>query len=220
MSQENAEPGIRPAIGLLLAAVIALALGACGGDGGGDGGDDRRESRQADEIVGVITEAAKSRDPDDCTKLNTERFLEQRSGLRDEAAIRECERVADLDVPQSVKVSNISVNGGAASAEAAVRGSELDGQTITLDLVNRGGRWKLNQVTGFVSFDREALKAGVAKSFRRVKGVPSEFSDCVVSRLDGLSDDELQDIYLSFDKRQLYEIVIACQEEARSRSSS
>jgi hypothetical protein len=205
--------------GLFLGVVIALTLGACGGNGGdsGDGPSAGWDSEQ--KIVDVITEASTSGDPGDCTRFNTQRALEQATGFKGEAAIKVCERFAGMDPAESVEVSDVSVDGSTASVEVGVTGSELDGQTLELDLVIQGGRWKVDRLTGFVSFDREALDAGVAASFRRL-GIPAELRSCVASRFKRLSDDQVQDLYLSFDKGALDLIVLACTEEARSSNVS
>ena len=82
-----------------------------------------------------------------------------------------------------------------------------------------GGRWTVDRLASFVSFDREAWNAAIAGSLRR-RGIPSDYGNCVISRLKRLADDEVQDTYLSFDKEQLDQIVITCAEEARRRSAS
>jgi hypothetical protein len=205
--------------GLLVGVFITLALGACGGDAGGGSGDGRHAGGDAEPIVDAITGSFTSGDPEACTTFNTQRLLEQGSGLNGAAAIKACEESAGVGSADSVEVSGVSVHGDTASGEVAVTGSELDGQTLALNLVRKGGHWKVDQLADFVSFDREALNAGVAESFRQL-GIPSELRICVISGFEGLSDDQVQHLYLSVDKQQLQQIILACGREARTRNLS
>ena len=187
-----------------IAVVTALAVSACGdGDGLVDRDLDDRE-----EIVEVITVGATSTDPEKCA-LNTQRALEQQSGLEGERAIKVCESFAAEGNATSVKVSEVSVQGSDARAVVAVTGSELDGQTVTLRLVKEDGDWKLDLPTGFVSFDRSAWNAAMDGVFREL-GLSPPIRDCAISQLARLTDDEVQELYVRGEPERLGHLIGKC----------
>ena len=129
--------------------VSALALVACGGGGSSD------ES----EIEEAIETSATSGDPANCTKLETANFVEQSTSESGKAAIKTCEEEAKKDPEskaESVEVTEVEVDGSKATANAAITGGSFDNQTVSIALVEEDG-WKLNELTGFVKFDQEAL---------------------------------------------------------------
>ncbi len=136
---------------LILALVVSLALGACGGDE--DGGDEG-------EITEVIEQAETTDDRANCTELMTQNFVEQREFESGEQAVRNCELAEGEgeDPADSVEVSNISVEGDAATADVSYDGGDLDGSTATLSLLKESGQWKIDRIEGFPKFDRAPLK--------------------------------------------------------------
>jgi hypothetical protein len=201
------------------AAATLCLLGACSGNGGGGSDGAQRQDADEEQIDHVITESFTSDDPGKCTAFYTQGFLEQASGLRGKDAVKSCESTARLDNARSVETSDVSASDATANVNVAVTGSELDGQTLAVRLVTEGGQWKIDRLTGFVSFDRDALIAGVANSLRAV-GAPAGARTCVVSRFENLSDQELQQLYLSFDKTELQRIIGSCSQKANLRRVS
>lgn len=176
----------------------------------------RRDSNPRDgimiateEIVEVITVGATSTDPEKCVALNTQRALEQQSGREGERAIALCEAVAAQGNATSVKVSKVSVHGSDARAVVAVEGSELDGQRLTLRLVKEDGDWKLDLLTGFVSFDRKAWIAAADEVFREL-GFPPAARACAISRLVRLTNDEVQTLYVHNEPARMGQRIAAC----------
>lgn len=170
--------------------VLALAMAACGSDD--SAGQDE------DEITAAIKRATTSGDPAACIEVETQRFVEQvGDGTTGEAAVKQCEKDAADPIAVSTGVSNIEVGGDSATAEAAIAGGGIfDGQTFTVALVHEDGAWKLDQATGFVGFDREAMLASLEKEFKSDPESPPEAADCVVKQFGRLSDEEIEDYFL------------------------
>ena len=141
---------------LALLALAALAVAACGGGG----------SSAEDEVTEVIEQAATTKDPSNCTELQTLRFTEQNTGEKGKAAIKSCEESAkEEEQAEEAKVSNVSVNGEKATAEAEFIGGSLGSQTLAIALVEEGGDWKLDQIEGFANYDDKALEETFLKRF-------------------------------------------------------
>ncbi len=187
---------------LAVAAFLApAALLACGGDDGSD---------YEDQITEAIETAATSSDPSVCTELQTQRFNEQSTGETGDAALESCrEEVGDAPA-ESVEVSSIAVDGDAATAEAAVTGSFLDGSTVEIGLVKEGERWKLDELTGFAEFDRAGFEAAFAEEVRSDEEIPPKAADCIVDRFQGFSDQEAQEFLLQPDESGGEELFTPC----------
>lgn len=192
---------------LILALVASLALAACGGDDddGGDGGDEG-------EIMEVIEQAETTDDRANCTELVTQNFVEQSEFERGEQAVQNCEfaEEAGADPAESVEVSNISVEGDTATADASYEGGGLDGSTATLSLVKEGEQWKIDRIEGFPEFDRRAFEAAFRERQIR-EGLPADQADCIGGELADLSEDDLKELLLSGDESQLDSIFRACE---------
>lgn len=178
---------------LLLFALIASAivLSACGGGGG---------SSDESEIEEAIQTSATSEDPADCTKLATQNFEEQSTESEGAAAVKECEKEASEPEShaESVAVSEVEVEGSKASAEAAVTGGSLDGQTLEIALVKESGQWKLNEVTGFAKLDKAKLVEAFEREFAKSSSeVPEELATCVEEGLEEASQPEIEEYLLS-----------------------
>jgi len=114
----------------------------------------------ASEIEAAIETSATSSDPANCTKLQTQAFVEQSTSTEGAEAVKMCEAEAkEGENAESVAVSNVEVESSAASAEAAITGSSLDGQTVEVALVKEGGQWKLDEIAGFSKLDKTKLAA-------------------------------------------------------------
>jgi hypothetical protein len=198
------KPSQRLALAAFLAVLAALSLAACGGGSESD----------EDKITDVITEAAVEEKPEHCTELLTQKFNEQTQKVSGEEAVEECEEEAeDGDNAEAVEVTNVQVNGGGAKADVAFTGSDFDGQTLTVALVEDGDQWKLDEVVGFAKFDREKLLSGLGESLEEDSegGKEAEVSECVLEGLEELDDESLESIFVSPSAEAIVELAEACQ---------
>ena len=186
---------------LALALAATLAIAACGGD---DGSEDE------DQITESIEAAAVSGEPAACTENQTQRFTEQTTGETGEAAVTACEEDAADSVAESIEVSNIEVDGDAATAEGEVTGSFFDGQTIDIALVKEGDQWKLDELRGFVDFDRAAYLANIEEEVSSDEETPQQAVDCVTGNLEGLDDQQLQDLFINPDQQAEEQVFGSC----------
>jgi hypothetical protein len=177
--------------GLAIVTLCVVALGPGLGCGGDDGNEDE------DQITGAIETAATSSEPSVCTELQTQRFNEQNTGETGNAALQSCRDSAGEDQAESVDVSNIEIDGDNATADVAVTGSFLDGSTIDVALVKENAQWKLDELAGFVEFDREAYEAAFEEEVRSDEEIPPRAADCIVEGFKGFSDEEAQEFLLS-----------------------
>jgi hypothetical protein len=198
---------------VLLAALLALtvSLTACGGDDDGDSSADEQE------IIDAITASATSGDPAACTEVQTQRFTEQTSGgdAGGEAAVQQCEQDAADAPADEVDVSNVEVDGDSATADAAITGAFLDGQTIEVALVKEGDQWKLDELVGFVEFDRDAFVSGFEEGITSDQEVPPQAAECALEQLEAQSDEELQVFLLGTDPAVEEAIFAPCEKQFR-----
>ena len=171
---------------------IAAALAACGGEDT----KDRSAGSNKDQIAFAITESFTSNDPEKCTAFHTQRFLEVSMGAPGARAIRACEALAGIANAESTKVSAVTVRRNTASAEVAMKGGQLDGQTVEFEVVKQHGQWKVDRLTAFISFDRKALNAAFAEVLREF-GLPPDFAECPVSKFTDLSDEKARASFMS-----------------------
>jgi hypothetical protein len=166
--------------------LASLGLAACGG-----GNDDESKIEEA------IETAATSTDPSKCTEFETKSFVEQTSQESGAAAVKECEKEAKEgeEVAESVEVSNVEVEGSKANADAAITGGTFDGQSLEVALVESGGQWKLNELTGFSKFDQGKLVEAFEAEFSKSPGqVNKGFASCVVEDLEESSQGEIEEL--------------------------
>lgn len=188
----------------VLAIISAFALSACGSSGNSD------ESN----IEEAIETSATSTDPSICTEFSTQNFAEQTSHESGSGAVKACEeeQKEGNGKAESVEVSNISVNGEKATAEAALTGGTFNGQTLEVELVEEEGKWKLNELTGFASFNG----AKFAASFRQVleaeaEKIPATVTSCIIGRVEEASQEEVEELVLNHSSKGFVEIAEGCQ---------
>jgi hypothetical protein len=188
---------------VLLALALPLTLPACGGD---DGGSDE------DEITDVIETSVTSDDPETCTTLATQEFVEQTTFEVGEAAIAQCEEDArdTSDDPDSAQVSDVSVDGEDATADVAFVGGPLDGSTVSVALVKDGDDWKLNEITDIPEFDFEAFQAAFTAELSAEGDLPPELADCIVQAFGQAGEERVKEVFLSGDGQQLNAIFAGC----------
>jgi len=190
---------------LLLPCILilsALSFAACGGGSGGDEG----------EIEDAIETSATSTDPADCKKLNTQEFMEQTTQESGEAAVEDCEEQAkEEEGAESAKVSAVEVDGSDATAEVALSGGHLDGQTLEVALVKDGDQWKLDEVVEFTEFDRaklvEVLEEGLAEPSSEVN---RKFGNCVIEAFKQDSQGEVEELVFGDSPQALEDLFETC----------
>ncbi len=142
----------------------ALVVVACGGSDSEDG--------QIEEAIEI---SATTTDPADCTKFETQQFMEQTAQESGKAAVTKCEEEAEAEEgAESVSVSSVEVDGSNATAEAALTGGALSGQTLEVGLVKNGDQWQLDEVVKFTEFDRAKLVEFVEEEFTPSNGLSPE----------------------------------------------
>jgi hypothetical protein len=179
---------------------------ACGGD------DDSGGSSDEDQVVSVIETAATSTAPEDCTKLQTQAFMEQSTFQTGADAVSKCEQDApdeDGSNPDSVEVSDVSVDGSRATATAAFTGGSFDGSTVTLSLVKDGDQWKLDQITEVVELNAEAVRSAFASQLEASQDLDETQKACVSDSFATATDEQLKGLLLG-DATVLQELFGAC----------
>jgi hypothetical protein len=185
-----------------LLAFSALALVACGGSGSG-------EDAQIEE---AIETSATSTDPADCTKLQTQQFMEQTTQESGKAAVKSCEEEARKEEgAESAGVASVSVNGSTATAEAALTGGSLDGQTVEVELVKAGDQWKLNEVVKFTKFDQAALVKAFEQELSKASSeISPRFATCFVQALEETNQAEIEAMIFGGNAKAFEEIAEGC----------
>jgi hypothetical protein len=188
---------------LALLALASVALAACGGGG----------SNAEAEVTEVIEGAATTSDPSNCTKLETPRFVEQNADKQGKAAIKACEEEAKAgeEHAKEVKVTNVSVSGEKATAEAEFIGGPYDSQTFELGLVEEGGAWKLDQIKGFAGYDGKALEETFLKRFEESpEGLTKQQYTCIAEGIGKASKAEAEAMFLSGSATKIAELAKGC----------
>ena len=177
---------------LTLIVAAPLVLGACGSSD--DGGSD-----DEDQITEVITTSVTSTDPADCTKLETQQFLEQSNFSTGEEAVKDCEADASdtTNDPDSVEVSDIEVDGDTATANVTVSGGPLDGSTLSVELVKSGDQWQLDKLTDIPTLNAEGFKQAFVEQLPNESSIPPQIADCITSRVNQATEEQLKQVLLS-----------------------
>lgn len=191
---------------LPLVLIAALPLAACGGGSSSSG-----DSEGA--IETAIETAATSTDPSKCTEVQTEAFNEVETGESGKKALQACEEEAkeDNSPAESVKVSNINVDGESATAQVAVGGGALNEQAIEVEVVEEEGDWKLNALEGFANYDGKALGKAIEKRLGEENGAPASLARCMGEAVSGMSQDEAEALAFENNTEGLEKLVEGCQ---------
>jgi hypothetical protein len=181
----------------------ALAFAACGGGSGEEG-----------EVKEAIEASATDNDPADCSKLVTPRFLEQTTQETGFDALGTCRREANEGKgAESVSVSNVEIDDAnpKATADVALTGGSFDGQEVKVALEKQNGQWKLDQITGFVTFDEakviEALEKGFAEPSSEVS---KSVASCIVSAFEEAPRAKFEEALLSTTTDGFEELAADC----------
>jgi len=190
---------------VLLCALLvpALALSACGG-GSGSGDESKIEE--------AIEASATAATPAACTKFQTQKFTEQTTQESGKAAVEQCEEEAEKEEgASSVKVSNVSVSGSDATAEAALSGGGgLDGQTVEVSLVKEGDQWKLDEAVKFTKFDQGKLVEAFEREIEKSGEVSSKFATCLIGALKQIDQAEAEELFFHGSGQGFEEIAKEC----------
>lgn len=183
-----------------IAIVAALALAACGGG----------ESEE-DKVEEVIVGSATNTDPARCTELNTQAFMEQLSQEDGKAAVEGCEREAEgNEGADSVEVSKIEIEGADATAEVAVTGTGLDGQSLEVAVVEDGDEWKVDEFVRLARFDRKALIESFEREVSGAEEVNEALAACFVEAFEESSQAEIEEMLLSGSPKGFEKVAEAC----------
>jgi hypothetical protein len=195
----------------LVLLVTALALAACGGGGSSSSGGGEAEAA----IEKTIEESATSTDPSKCTELQTTAFNEQETASKGKEATENCEAAAENDSSDATKVSvsEVNVNGEKATAVAELEGTALSGQAIELELVEEGGKWKLNQFLSFAKYDSKALADALEKEFEKEESIGDALGKCVADGVSKFSQSEAEEVAFEGKTENLQELATTCNEE-------
>jgi hypothetical protein len=169
-------------------ALAALAFVACG-----SGGSD------ASKVEEVIETAAASNDPADCKRLQTQTFTEQATHESGSGAVRACEEEAEKgEGVEAATPSKVEVNDPRATADAALEGGTLNGQTVEVTLVKAGGQWKLDEIAGFAGFDESKLIEGLEREFEEKSGeLSAKFHACFIESFNEGGKQEVEELLLA-----------------------
>jgi len=192
----------------VLSILAALALSACGGGGSSTSGGDEEAA-----IVETVEKSATTSDPSKCTEFQTQAFNEQEKATSGKEATEICEEEAEQQESpaKSVDVSNVKVDGETATADAAIGGSALDGQTIELELVKEDGDWKLNQFLQFTKFDAERLGKSFEKEATASEEIPPELAKCISAGIGKLDQKEAEAVAFEGDLEVIESIAGSCE---------
>jgi ABC-type glycerol-3-phosphate transport system substrate-binding protein len=181
---------------------LVLGLAACGG---GESDEDK--------IVSTIETSATSTDPAVCKETQTLQFMEQTSSGSGKEAEKECEEEAKSgeDNPDAVNVSQVEVEGEKASANVEFEGGNFDGQTVEVALVEEGGDWKLNELTGFAKFDAARFVGALAQQLEEEPEIEPRVAGCIVEGLEEAPKQQLEQLVIENNTQPIVELAESCE---------
>jgi hypothetical protein len=185
--------------GFCVALAVAAVVTGCGGG-----------TSDEDQITDVIEQTATTSSKENCTELETQRFVEQNTFDTGKAAVKSCidDTGSNAD---SVKTTNVKVDGDKATATAAVTGSTFDGQTVKVSLVKSDDQWKMDHIDDIVNFDQQKFaKAFEAALTEGDKPVPAGQAKCIASGFANASADAAKTVILSGQAAALEPVFKKC----------
>jgi hypothetical protein len=167
--------------------ILAIPFAGCGG------GESDEE-----EIASAIETAMVKTDPKSCTELMTEAYLEESFASSGPEAVESCEQNAEAEESDNapVEVSAIKVHDSEATAEVALHGGEVAGQTALVALIDEDG-WKLDEFVRFTDFDREEMIPQMVEGFEGGEtATDPRVVDCIGKALHRMPRAELENMFL------------------------
>jgi hypothetical protein len=194
---------IRASLPALLASVGLIALAGCGeGDG---------EAAEA-EVSEAVTEVATATDPEACTELVTEDYVEQITFSLGSEALALCELTIAQSAADSVDVSEVSMDDEdeRATAEFEADGGGYDGLRLTFELVREEDRWKADRIAAVEILDRESfLEAQAEAAQEPPTSLSEEQAECLIDAIDA-PDEEIEEAIVESDPTPFVEAAQAC----------
>jgi hypothetical protein len=190
--------------GLPVAALFSsLAIVACGGGGGND---------NSSQITNVIQSSATSTDPADCTKLETQQFVEQTELASGQAALQQCQKSAadTSDNPSSVDVTDVKSSGNTGSANITFHGGSFDGSTLSVSLTKDGDQWKLDKITDIPTFNLQGVVDALSARLQADSSIPPQVATCITQAFSNAGADQVKSIILSGNGDQLTALFSTC----------
>jgi hypothetical protein len=193
----------RPVCLALLVLAVPVFVTACGGGGGSDSNA---------QITDLIQTSVKSTDPADCTKLQTQQFVEQTELASGQAAIQQCQKdAADTsDNPDSVDVTNVTSSGNTGSANVTFHGGSFDGSTLTVALTKNGDQWKLDKITAIPTFNLPGLVQALSARLNADASIPPQVAACITQAFTSAGTEKVKSVILSGSGDQLTALFSAC----------
>ena len=183
-----------------LLVLSGLVLAACGSS-----------NSEESKVEEAIETAATSTNPADCAKTQTQKFMEQITKESGQAALKSCEKEAEEgENAESVTISNVEVEGSNATAEVALSGGGLDGQTLEVALVEEGGQWKVNEAVRFTKFDSAKLVETFEREIKKAGEAGSKFATCFLEGLKRADRAEVEKLFLEGSGAGFEEIAKSC----------
>jgi hypothetical protein len=169
-------------------------------------------SSDESQIEETIETSATSTNPADCSKLETQQFMEQTTQSQGSEAVARCERqVTEEKGSEAATASNVEVEGSKATADMAITGGSFDGQTVEVALVKKGDQWKLDEFTGFAKFDKAKLIEAFEKRFAEPSnGVKKSLASCLLESFKAESREEFEELMLSGSAEGFEKLAEAC----------
>jgi hypothetical protein len=128
--------------------------------------------------------------------------------------LEDCEKNAETESEpaESVTVSNISEDGESATAEVAITGGSLEGQSVEVGLMKEEGDWKLNEFSGFTKYDPANIASQVEEQLSEEGGATAAIASCVAEGIEEMSEEEAEAMVFEKDNEGVEEIATACNE--------
>jgi len=191
-----------PIVTTALGALAALVLSACGG------GDDEQPVIKRAVVQAITTKNAATR----CEKLSTTSFVARVYG-----DLAQCKKAEQPDAGDKrgtgAKVSDVKVDGDAATAGVRISGGDNDGAAGTLNLRKQDGDWRIDDLG--VDLLRSEVRAGFANADEPPLNDP-KLQACATKALAKLPDGELRRVaYLAISettagKAEFSKLLVPC----------
>lgn len=168
-------------------------------------------SSEADQVAQTLRTAYTSIDGSGCRQMSTQRSVEQYSQEKGHAALKLCvhDELDPANDASSVRVSDVRVNGNVATAHVLLHGTGLDGSTIEQRLIRQNGRWKVDEISGFVHFDPVGYRDHVAAQAAS-EGVPASGVACLRAVMAAAPIHELEATVLSSSPNAVNQLIKPC----------